>query len=102
MPKAVITGHTSGIGLSMYNHFISKGWEVIGFNTTTGLYNFIKEAHDCDLFINNKYESSYMSPKNIVHLFWMLLYDIIPYISKSDNKQTAINNLCNKILRIVC
>lgn len=55
MPKAVITGHTSGIGLSMYNHLVSKGWEVIGFNKTTGLDNVIEEAQDCDLFINNAY-----------------------------------------------
>ena len=55
MPKVVITGHTKGIGLSFYQHFSDKGWDVIGFNTSTGLTNVIQEAKDCDLFINNAY-----------------------------------------------
>lgn len=55
MPKAIITGHTRGIGLIFSNHLISKGWEVIGFNTSTGLDNVIETARGCDLFINNAY-----------------------------------------------
>jgi NAD(P)-dependent dehydrogenase (short-subunit alcohol dehydrogenase family) len=53
--KCVITGHTRGIGLSFYKHFAAKGWNVIGFNTTTGLDRVVAEAQGCDLFINNAY-----------------------------------------------
>jgi hypothetical protein len=55
MPKAIITGHTRGIGLIFSNHLISKGWEVIGFNTSTGLDDVVETAQGCDLFINNAY-----------------------------------------------
>lgn len=55
MPKAIITGHTRGIGLIFSNHLISKGWEVIGFNTATGLDDVVETARGCDLFINNAY-----------------------------------------------
>lgn len=53
--KCVITGHTRGIGLSFYKHFTDKGWNVIGFNTTSGLDRVVAEAYGCDLFINNAY-----------------------------------------------
>jgi hypothetical protein len=50
-----VTGHTKGIGQSLYNHFVSLGWQVTGYNSVTGLSNVIKEAAGCDLFINNAY-----------------------------------------------
>jgi hypothetical protein len=53
--KCVITGHTKGIGLSFYKHFIAKGWNVVGFNTDTGLDSVVEQAQGCDLFINNAY-----------------------------------------------
>jgi len=55
MPKAIITGHTRGIGSIFAYHLISNGWDVIGFNTTTGLDNVVETAQGCDLFINNAY-----------------------------------------------
>lgn len=53
--KCVITGHTRGIGRVFADHFESKGWEVVGFNTTTGLDKVIETASGCELFINNAY-----------------------------------------------
>ncbi len=53
--KCVITGDTRGIGKIFKDHLESKGWEVIGFNSTTGLDNVINTANGCDLFINNAY-----------------------------------------------
>jgi Glu-tRNA(Gln) amidotransferase subunit E-like FAD-binding protein len=57
--KVVITGHTSGIGKAIYEHFQSKDYEVIGMSRSNG-YNIIdnkekiiKETLGCDLFINN-------------------------------------------------
>jgi hypothetical protein len=57
--KVAITGHTSGIGKAVYEHFQSKGWEVVGMSRTNGYHiiddqeKIIEQAADCDLFINN-------------------------------------------------
>jgi hypothetical protein len=58
--KIIITGHTSGVGKALYDHF-SKGHEVIGISRATG-YNLltdvdkiVKLSQGCDLFINNTY-----------------------------------------------
>lgn len=55
MPKVAITGNTRGIGLQFHNHFVARGWEVIGYNRQTGFQNVVKESIGCDLFINNAY-----------------------------------------------
>lgn len=55
MPKVVITGHTSGIGLEFAEHFRNKGWTVVGFNRATGFDNVVNEVSNSDLFINNSY-----------------------------------------------
>lgn len=57
--KCVITGHTRGIGRSIYNYFVSKGWDVKGFSGSTGYdvrdsYDkILEEAKTADVFINN-------------------------------------------------
>jgi hypothetical protein len=57
--KCVITGHTTGLGLAMFNHFKSNGWEVIGasrqtgFDLTTDFDRVVSLANSADLFINN-------------------------------------------------
>jgi hypothetical protein len=59
--KCVITGHTSGIGKTLYEHYTALGWTVVGLSRSNG-YN-IKEnfkkvvdaVQGCDLFINNAY-----------------------------------------------
>lgn len=57
--KCVITGHTSGLGKSLFEHFNSLGWEVIGVSRQTGydlskdLSNVIELVNNSDLFINN-------------------------------------------------
>lgn len=62
--KCVVTGHTSGIGKALYEHFQSKGWEVIGmsrsngYNIVTNQQQIISEATGCDLFINCAYENT--------------------------------------------
>jgi hypothetical protein len=53
--KCVITGHTSGLGKSFFDYFSSLGWNVIGYNTETGLTGVLEDAIGCDLFINNAY-----------------------------------------------
>jgi NADP-dependent 3-hydroxy acid dehydrogenase YdfG len=58
-----ITGHTSGIGKGLYDHFVGLGCNVHGFSKDTGFDISLKEnidrivelTRDCDLFINNAY-----------------------------------------------
>lgn len=58
-----ITGHTSGIGKGIYDHFIKKGCRVKGFSKDTGFDISVREnidrivelTKDCDLFFNNAY-----------------------------------------------
>lgn len=53
--KCVITGDSRGIGKAFRNFFQEQGWQVIGFNTSTGLDRVVETAVGCDLFINNAY-----------------------------------------------
>jgi short-subunit dehydrogenase involved in D-alanine esterification of teichoic acids len=63
MKKAAITGHTSGIGLNLFEIFTANGHEVTGYSRSTGSdiedpavrKQIIEENADCDIFINNAY-----------------------------------------------
>ena len=57
--KVLITGHTSGIGKFLLEHYTNNGHTVIGMSRSNG-YDILKdqdkiidEAKDVDLFINN-------------------------------------------------
>jgi short-subunit dehydrogenase involved in D-alanine esterification of teichoic acids len=64
--KVAITGHTSGIGLSLYNKFIENNIEIIGFSKSTGYdigskpsrQHILEQSKDFDVFINNAYHST--------------------------------------------
>lgn len=59
MKKCIITGHTGGLGKYLFDHFQSKGWNVVGMSTSTGydiskdMDKIVNESIGCDLFINN-------------------------------------------------
>ena len=61
--KIAITGHTSGIGLEIYNYFQNQGHECIGFSRSNGFdiaekearHEIVKQSVDCDIFVNNAY-----------------------------------------------
>jgi len=61
--KVAITGHTSGIGLNLFEVFSANGHEVTGYSRRTGSdiedpdvrKRIIDENADCDIFINNAY-----------------------------------------------
>ena len=61
--KIAITGHTSGIGLNLFEVFSANGHEVTGYSRRTGSdiedpdvrKRIIDENADCDIFINNAY-----------------------------------------------
>lgn len=57
--KAVVTGHTKGIGREVYHFLQNKGYEVLGISRQTGydlsqdLDKVIEVASGCDIFVNN-------------------------------------------------
>ena len=56
--KIALTGHTKGIGLATKELLEADGHEVVGFSRTNGYNvmrpkNIVKNALDCDVFINN-------------------------------------------------
>jgi hypothetical protein len=53
--KCCITGHTRGLGRILNDYFVTQGWTVIGFNSTTKLDRIVELSENCDLFINNAY-----------------------------------------------
>jgi hypothetical protein len=59
--KVVITGHTTGLGLAIYNYFKEKGCEVIGYSRSNGhklpeaFDSIVSYAKSADLFVNNTY-----------------------------------------------
>jgi len=61
--KVAVTGHTSGIGKGIFEHFQNLGCKVIGFSLDTGFDISIHEnrdrivelTRDYDLFFNNAY-----------------------------------------------
>jgi short-subunit dehydrogenase involved in D-alanine esterification of teichoic acids len=64
--KVGITGHTSGIGLALYNKFKELGYEVVGLSRSTGhdigidtaRSDILNTINDCDIFVNNAYHNS--------------------------------------------
>lgn len=77
--KIAITGHTSGIGLALFNYYSNKGNEVIGFSRSNGydlsddsnISKIIKEVKDCDIFFNNAYyELSQVKLLYAMHMLW--------------------------------
>jgi len=53
--KVRITGHTKGLGKSLYNYFKDKFEDVKGFDSSNTVDEIIEQSQDCDLFINNTY-----------------------------------------------
>jgi NADP-dependent 3-hydroxy acid dehydrogenase YdfG len=64
MLNLAITGHSKGIGQSLYNKFLSEGHSVQGFSRSNGYdislrqTDIINESETCDVFINNAYHAT--------------------------------------------
>lgn len=62
--KIAITGHTTGLGKHLVEQLGAKGYDLKCFtlsegyniNTESGRQTILKEAKDCDVFINNAYQ----------------------------------------------
>lgn len=66
--KVRITGHTKGLGQSLYNHFTSKFEDVVGFDSSSTIEEIIAQSKNCDLFINNAYTDDNLQIKLLEQL----------------------------------
>lgn len=79
--KIIITGHTAGLGLALYNYFNQQGHQVKGYSRSTGhtlpdaFEEIITAAKNSDLFVNNVYAG------NIQSRFIEQLYQNVSIIS---------------------
>jgi nucleoside-diphosphate-sugar epimerase len=63
--KIAITGHTSGIGLALFEHFQATKYTCVGFSRSNGYdisnpadrTRIVLESVDADVFINNAYNN---------------------------------------------
>lgn len=91
--KIAITGHTSGIGLNLFEIFSANGHEVTGYSRRTGAdiedpdvrKRIIDENADCDIFINNAYSLNGQT---------MLLQELV---AQWDGQPKKIINLSSKL-----
>jgi NADP-dependent 3-hydroxy acid dehydrogenase YdfG len=76
--KIAITGHTSGIGLALYN-MVSQNKSVLGFSRSNGYdiqYNetidqILEETKDVEVFVNNAY---YETQQSLISNKWFELH----------------------------
>lgn len=79
--KCIVTGHTSGVGQYLYEHFSKIGYDVLGMSRSNGydiskdIEKIIIESNNCDLFINNA--------------------------TSGKSQLNILRNLCTKVPRIV-
>lgn len=63
--KIIVTGHTSGLGLAIFNFFQQQEHHVIGFSKSTGFdiskqkdrEKIVDAANNADMFVNNAYNN---------------------------------------------
>ena len=120
--KIAITGHTKGIGAVTVELLEAAGHEVVGFSRTNGYNvmrpkNIVKDAIDCDVFINNAWQPDAQSrllylmyeewankPKHIINIsstagdypdfFGMFGFNSwVPYVSDKQRLDAASYNL---------
>jgi hypothetical protein len=94
MKTAVVTGHTSGIGKSIYEYFQNNGYMVVGFSKSTGCDiskkqdrdNIIHALLSADIFVNNAYnnfDDSQFELLNAAFVCWSSLDKLIINISSA-------------------
>lgn len=101
--KIVITGHTSGIGLALYNHF-KDNYNCIGCSLSTGYdisdagtrEKIVKLTEDCAVFVNNAYSDvsvdSQLDLLKAVYESWNGDDKILINISSRINDFDNLNN----------
>jgi len=86
MKSVAITGHKKGIGLAlaeiMQEQYIVHGFSRSnGYDISTDYRTIIKEAHDCDIFVNNAHWDHYQT----------ILFENLFSIWKNDSSKTIVN-----------
>lgn len=102
--KIIITGHKRGIGKSIYEYFLNKKYDVIGFSKSNG-YDIsdkkirqiiYEECLDTNIFVNNAYndhdDSQFLLLKNVSEI-WKNTDNTIINISSTN---TDIKNIYGK------
>lgn len=92
--KIAITGHTSGIGMALFNHFEQSGNFVIGFSRSNGYdiskvedrEKIIENTKDFDVFINNAYSNYDDSQLEMLKLAYESSFSCIINISSRYTK----------------
>lgn len=102
--KIAITGHTSGIGLALFEYFTEQGHDVIGFSRSNGFnisdsesrQSILKQVEDFDIFVNNAYndyDNSQLELLKIITSSWENFPRIVFNIS---SKWTIENNIYSR------
>jgi nucleoside-diphosphate-sugar epimerase len=100
--KIVITGHTSGIGLALYNYF-KDNYNCIGCSRSTGYdisdkdarNKIVELAADCAVFVNNAYndfDDSQLELLQEVYESWNGQNKILVNISSRVNDFTNLDH----------
>lgn len=94
--KIAITGHTKGIGKSLYDYFCKNNHTVFGFSRSNGYDinlnqdRILDVVKDCDVFINNA--SSNDSQLQLLKKTNKIVPKIITVGSMSTNYRNALND----------
>jgi hypothetical protein len=84
--KIAITGHTSGLGKGLYDHFVTDH-TVYGYSKSNGyelsrFYDVVVEKSlECDVFINNAYVEHYQNA----------IFELLVNKWKDDSTKTIVN-----------
>lgn len=111
--KVVITGHKKGIGKSIYDYFVLKKHDVIGFSKSDGFdiskektRNIIfEECLDSNIFVNNAYndhDDSQLLLLTHVSKMWKKTNNIIVNISSVNTNVDMIYGKRKKELDDFC
>ncbi len=92
--KIAITGHTKGIGKSIYDVFKEHGHTVVGYSSSNGWdisnseirQNIVNQSQDFDIFINNAY--AHNSQTDLLKMF----------IQTWENQNKMIVNMSSKLV----
>ena len=97
--KIAITGHTAGLGQSLFNHFQRKGYLVEGFSRSNGydlsrpecLQQLVKKVSSCDILINNAH-AGWCQVELLYLMFEQWKFQPKQIINLSSNSSDGIKN----------
>lgn len=119
--KIALTGHTKGLGESLYKYFTDKGDSVKGFSRSTGYelpaatLTIVEEAKDCDIFIVNtnvdqakllhEMFNAWRNEQKTIVVMGSRITDYSPWVLPEDLKgyyadKLDLDRLCKNLRRI--